>query len=133
MIEIALGIVLAVLILAFLPQLLGLGVVLALLALLAICGIFAYSWITEHPTVLHVLLAGALGCILFAPLYACYTRISTVRELQKQVHTRRSMGYDATEREERLEIAVRALSAGERLILSKSQRKFDIPKERNDA
>ncbi len=116
-VEIALGIVLAVLILAFLPQLLGIGIAAILLGLLVVAGIFAYAWVAERPG-LHIwALAIALFGILFAPLFQSYLRLADFCELHKRVQARSEMGYDTTDFESQLDSARSMLSVHEKRFL----------------
>ena len=95
--EVALGIVLAVLVLAFLPQVLGLGLVLLLLGILAVGVTVAVLLV---PRVLVAFVAGALvlgGIALFH-----YVRTGRGRALRRQIRDRKRLGYKATHLERKL-------------------------------
>jgi hypothetical protein len=130
-VEIALGIVLAVLILAFLPQLLVIGVVVLLLGLLAVGGVLGYTWFVEHPSLPPALLALLLCCVILVPLLRSYLHIVDFRDLHFRARRRREMGYDATELEKELDAARRALSSNERRLVNRFPAWFGLPPPRD--
>ena len=95
-IEVALGIVLAVLILAFLPDLLGLGLVLLGLAALAIVGVMLFVWLSDK---LVLVLLVAIGCALAALILTYDMRNLSQKTLRKRIQLRHELGYDTADLE----------------------------------
>lgn len=117
--QIALGIVLAVIILYFLPAILGLGL---LLILLAIGGALLY-WLGSSPTALT--LVGVVA-VAIAILWLLRERIAArlaIKDLREFIHRRQALGYDTTLEEQQL--------AG-LLVESRTKRTSSTPKTRRE-
>lgn len=105
-IEIALGIVLAVLILNFLPELISLGgfLIVIILALIVV-GLLLY-WISSSPVALGFVALVAIGVVLYI-LWQKYAAIDApVKELQERIRWRKSLGYETTDLELELNKAI---------------------------
>ena len=102
-IEIALGIVLAVLVLAFFPALLRLGAILVGVVLVVLVAGLLLYWIVSNPTIFLVLLVLVVGAVRIAALFL---RDAPIRALREQIRRRQTLGYDTTELEASLEKAI---------------------------
>ena len=97
-IEIALGIVVAVLILRFLPLLIGLGAVLIVILLLLAVGGASLYWAGSSPAGLAVVAAIAIGI----PMAVRIAGNAPIRDLRKRIRQRQALGYDTTDLEDEL-------------------------------
>lgn len=99
--EIALGIVLAVLILAFLPALLALGgVLIVVAAALALIGVIAY-FVGSTPALTGAAILAAIGLAIY-DLVRFRRAADPIAELESQIARRRKLGYDTRELEQTL-------------------------------
>ena len=87
-IEIALGIVVAVLILRFLPLLIGLGAVLIVIVLLLVVGGASLYWAGSSPAGLAVIAVVAIGI----PLAARIAKDAPIRDLRERIRQRQAAG-----------------------------------------
>lgn len=97
-IEIALGIVVAVLILRFLPLLIGLGAVLIVIVLLLVVGGASLYWAGSSPAGLAVIAVVAIGI----PIAVRIARNAPIRDLRARIRQRQASGYDTADLEEEL-------------------------------
>jgi len=109
-IEIALGIVLAVLVLAFFPALLRLGAILVGVVLVVLVAGLLLYWIVSNPTIFLVLLVLVLVLLVLVVgavrIAALFLRDAPIRALREQIRRRQTLGYDTTELEASLEKAI---------------------------
>lgn len=132
-IEIALGIVLAVVILAFLPDLLGLGLILVLVALAIALVAFSYSWLNVHPSAIFWGLALLLMYVWLAPFAKRHWKSLNLEEQQQQVLKRRRMGYDTTILEVELEAGIGRLDYKDRLYAMRRLVRLGYAPKQSDA
>lgn len=97
-IEIALGIVVAVLILRFLPLLIGLGAVLIVIALLLVVGGASLYWVGSSPAGLAVIAVVAIGI----PMAVRIAKNAPIRDLRERIRQRQAAGYDTADLEKML-------------------------------
>ncbi len=126
--QIAIGIVLAVLILNFLPELIALGGVLivAVIALIVV-GLLLY-WIGSNPAVLGFVGIVAIGVVLYV-LWQKYAAVDApVNDLKKRILRRQSLGYDTADLDEALSQAISEAAQTKRARSEKSNK----PKTRRE-
>lgn len=105
-IEIAIGIVLAVLILSFLPALIVLGGVFIVISVaLVVAGILLY-WIGSNPAVLGFIALFSIGVLLYLPWAKRDAIDAPVRDLKERVRRRKSLGYDTSDLDVQLSGAI---------------------------
>lgn len=127
-IQIALGIVLAILILNFLPELIALGSMLvAIIIALVVIGLVLY-WIGSNPAVLGFVALVALGVVLYL-LWQKHAAVdASVKDLKERIHRRKSLGYDTTDLDEELSKAISAVAREKRARSEKNNK----PKTRRE-
>ncbi len=127
-IEIALGIVLALLILNFLPELIALGGFLIVVIIALIVGGLLLYWISSNPVVLGFVALVAIGVVLYV-LWQKHAAIDApVKDLKDRIRWRKSLGYETTDLDQELTKAI-ANAAQERKARSERKSK---PKSRRE-
>ncbi len=101
-IEIALGMILAVVILAFAPILVGLGIVAFSLIALLVVGVLLFTWLSSDPASLQMLILISIGLVVCVVVFRYYTAFQSARTLRIQIQRRHELGYDTTDMEQAL-------------------------------
>jgi len=101
-IEIALGIVLAVLVLCFLPALIGLGAI----AVALVVGALLLYWIGSSEVAFGLVTSAAVGLVFYQLWKERSERDASLRDLKERITRRQSFGYDTTELEQSLEMEI---------------------------
>ena len=126
--QIAIGIVLAVLILNFLPELIALGGVLIVAVIAFIVGGLLLYWIGSNPAVLGFVGIVAIGVVLYV-LWQKYAAVDApVNDLKKRILRRQSLGYDTADLDEALSQAISEAAQTKRARSEKSNK----PKTRRE-
>ena len=127
-IQIALGIVLAVLILNFLPELIGLGAILIVIVIALVVGGLLLYWVGSNPAVLGFLVMVAVG----VAIYLFWKKRSAIdapaRDLKERIRRRQLLGYDTVDLEKELSEAV---AEAERAKKARTEKKSK-PKSRRE-
>ena len=127
-IQIAIGIVLAVLILNFLPELIALGSALIVIIIaLVVVGLLLY-WIDSNPAVLGFIALVAIGVVLYLLWQKRATVDAPVRDLKERIRRRKSLGYDTTDLDEQLSKANSEVAQAKRARSEKNNK----PKTRRE-
>jgi hypothetical protein len=107
--QVALGIVLAVLILAFLPAIVSFGVIAIMLAVVLAIGAFALYWIFDNPFLLGLSLLAVACYFVSRPFLPAIERYYRFKHLKRSISRRQGLGYDTETLQRQLDDEFRAV------------------------
>ena len=107
-IEIALGIVLAVLILNFLPELIAFGGIVIIIGVALVCAVLLFYWVDSNPAAIGSVLLLALVALLYRLWEKNFAEVASVSELKELIHRRQLLGYDTSDLSVELKNAISA-------------------------
>jgi len=107
-IEIALGIVLAVLILNFLPELIAFGGIVIIIGIALICAVLLFYWVDNNLAAIGSVLLVALVAGLYRLWKKNFAEDASVSELKELIHRRQLLGYDTSDLSVELKNAISA-------------------------